>query len=127
MAGALKTAELAAEQGKDVWAVPGDITRETAFGTNRLIFDGASAVTQPGDPFSGLTEGTTYINRKENQMGAEEWLICDRLRKAGEQTVEQLVAGTGLSPSKVAQLVTLMEMKGFVETCMGRVFLNEGF
>ncbi len=43
--GALITAEFASEQGKEVFAVPGDIDREQSEGTNILIQDGAILVT----------------------------------------------------------------------------------
>ena len=39
--GAIITANYALEQGKDVFAIPGDITRKTSLGTNKLIQDGA--------------------------------------------------------------------------------------
>ena len=43
--GALITAEFALEQGKDVFAVPGDINKRESEGTNKLIQDGAYLVT----------------------------------------------------------------------------------
>ena len=43
--GALITAEFALEQGKEVFAVPGDIDKEQSEGTNILIQDGAILVT----------------------------------------------------------------------------------
>lgn len=43
--GALITAEFALEQGKDVFAIPGDITREQSKGCNELIKDGAILIT----------------------------------------------------------------------------------
>lgn len=42
--GALITARMALEMGKDVYAVPGDIDRETSLGCNRLIRDGAHPI-----------------------------------------------------------------------------------
>jgi DNA processing protein len=47
--GALITARLALEQGKDVLAVPGDITRATSEGCNLLIRDGAHPVLSSED------------------------------------------------------------------------------
>ena len=47
--GALITAEFALEQGKEVFSVPGDITRRQSKGCNELIKDGAFLVTSPQD------------------------------------------------------------------------------
>lgn len=42
--GALITADLALEQGRDVYAVPGDITSPNSIGTNKLIQEGAQII-----------------------------------------------------------------------------------
>ena len=47
--GALITAEFGAEQGKEVFAVPGDINKEQSEGCNLLIKDGANVVTSSQD------------------------------------------------------------------------------
>lgn len=47
--GSLITARLALEQGKDVFAVPGDLVHSSYLGTNKLIRDGAIAVFSPND------------------------------------------------------------------------------
>lgn len=47
--GSLITANLALEQGRDVFAVPGDISSDVSFGTNELIKDGAVPVTSASD------------------------------------------------------------------------------
>lgn len=47
--GSLITARLALEQGKDVFAVPGDLVHSSFLGTNKLIRDGAVAVFSPND------------------------------------------------------------------------------
>ena len=39
--GSLITADFALEQGKDIWAVPGNINSKNSEGTNKLIRDGA--------------------------------------------------------------------------------------
>ena len=47
--GALITAEFALEQGKEVFAVPGDINKKQSAGTNQLIKDGAILLTSATD------------------------------------------------------------------------------
>ena len=61
--GTLITARFAAEQGREVFAVPGHPLDPRAEGTNKLIKDGATLVTEAGDilaalaPLTGLSEG----------------------------------------------------------------------
>ena len=52
--GALITAEFALEQGKEVFAVPGDITKEQSEGCNELIKDGASLITNSQEIFDSI-------------------------------------------------------------------------
>ena len=52
--GALITARMALDQGKDVLAVPGDISRTTSEGCNLLIRDGAHPVLSSGDLIESL-------------------------------------------------------------------------
>ena len=47
--GAIITANLALEQGKEIFAVPGDITKKQSIGTNKLIKDGAFVITEVND------------------------------------------------------------------------------
>lgn len=53
--GALITARLAAEQGREVFAVPGDVNRRTSVGTNLLIRDGAVPVLGAADLIEALS------------------------------------------------------------------------
>lgn len=54
--GSLITARLALEQGRDVFAVPGDVTNSNYFGTNNLIRDGAKSVFSYMDILDGYIE-----------------------------------------------------------------------
>ena len=52
--GSLITADMALEQGKDVYAVPGRITDELSQGCNRLIKQGAGVILSPQDLLEDL-------------------------------------------------------------------------
>ena len=63
--GALITADLALEQGRDVFAVPGNIDSPNSAGTNALIRDGAKAVTSSRDilsEYEGLFPGRIHYD-----------------------------------------------------------------
>ena len=52
--GTLITVDFALEQGRDVYVIPGNIDRETSYGTNRLIKEGAKLVTEPEEILTDL-------------------------------------------------------------------------
>lgn len=56
--GALITARLALESGRDVWAVPGPIFNELSAGVNKLIAQGATPITSSDDLKQCLTENS---------------------------------------------------------------------
>ncbi|MDD5922065.1 MAG: DNA-processing protein DprA [Eubacteriales bacterium] len=124
--GALKTAEFAAEQGRSVFAVPGNIGSEQSLGTNKLIQDGAEIVTVIGDPFSalGITSFDDRNSASEQTFSAMERKILFLLRDRGEMLPEDIVESTNISPETILQTITILELKGAVYTSSGRVFLN---
>jgi predicted Rossmann fold nucleotide-binding protein DprA/Smf involved in DNA uptake len=64
--GALITAKDAVLQGRDIFALPGNVDSKTADGTNALIRDGATAVTCAND----LLEGYAYLYRDSIDLSA---------------------------------------------------------
>src|SRR5690606_40552014 len=69
----LITARLAAEQGREVFAVPGDVQRRTSVGTNLLIRDGALPILGADDLIEALTlvMGPPPIRSEERRVGKE--------------------------------------------------------
>ena len=59
--GALITASTALEQNKDIFAIPGDVTNAVAFGTNKLIKQGAKPITTAGDIIEEYTNKYSLI------------------------------------------------------------------
>jgi DNA processing protein len=123
--GSLITAERAAEQGRTVYAVPGNINRAMSFGCNKLIRDGALPIVVLDDIAKDLklVRGDVAARRAEG-LGAGERVVYAAVRRAGEMTVDELCAETGLPPQDVNGVVTALEMKGMVETAQGRVFAS---
>ncbi|MDO5028049.1 MAG: DNA-processing protein DprA [Bacillota bacterium] len=115
--GSLITARLAAEQGKEVFAVPGNINSLYSVGTNRLIQDGASPLLDIEDLKLALPD----LREKEQiamdlsclDLSAEEALVYQGIQE-GLDKLDNLVAKTGLPVATVSSTIILLEMKGLV-------------
>lgn len=81
--GALITARLAAEQGRDVFAVPGNIDQPSFVGSNRLLRDGAIMVSSGWDVLSEYEALFPDKIRKEDAP-AHQTAYPDEVRKAAE-------------------------------------------
>lgn len=77
--GSLITANLALEQGKDIFSVPGEISNSQAKGTNKLIFDGAKPI---GSAYDVLEE---YVVRYPHRLRLEN--LHDRNSRVYDKTV----------------------------------------
>ncbi|MBE6037478.1 MAG: DNA-protecting protein DprA [Clostridiales bacterium] len=126
--GSLITAELAAEQGREVFAVPGNINQVYSFGTNKLIRDGAIPIVSFDDVLEifGL-DRRAEVKRKAPKplLSPQEQRIADALRREGELSLNRLAEILQLPPGDLAAEVTYMEVKGLVSSQAGRIFLNE--
>lgn len=114
--GSLNTAAHALEQGRDVFAVPGDITRPMSRGCNRLIQQGAMPYLEPDDVLSLLFPAQK--KRKMAQVALvgdtdEETVILGLLR-AGMQQGEEILVKAGLAAAVFNQNITMLEIKGRV-------------
>jgi DNA processing protein len=123
--GSLITAERAAEQGRTVYAVPGNINRAMSFGCNKLIRDGALPVVVFDDIAKDLKlVRADTVERRAETLGADERAIYAAVCRRGEMTVDELCVETGLPPQDINGIITVLEMKGIVETAQGRVFAS---
>lgn len=114
--GAIITATVAAEQGRDVFAVPGNIFNASSRGTNRLIQDGAKLILDVADILDELnivhhnvqtrvvTEQIAPAN--ENEIKVLDYLSADPLH------IDDLVRMSGLSVPVVSSTLTILELKG---------------
>lgn len=119
--GALITATFAAEQGKDVFAVPGGIYSPQSKGTNRLIQQGASPLLDPKDILDLLD-----IHQVEHYKQASLMLPADevestllRILQLEPRTIDEIKALSGLAVEKISASLTMLELKGMVRQLNG--------
>lgn len=121
--GALITAEAAEEQGKQVYAVPGNITSHYSFGTNKLIHEGAMPLILLDDLFVDLGIRPAIAESTLKQLGTEEWKVYQILLEKGETGAEELSFAAGISIGKIHGILTVLEMKGMIFSAMGKFFV----
>lgn len=121
--GALITAELAAEQGREVCAVPGNIDSQYNLGNNKLIKDGARPITCPNDVLEVMNLDVIDENTAKRLLSDTEHLIFSMISERGEMTVDELCFRLEKPPSYVNSIVTVMELKGTVHTALGKIFI----
>ena len=122
--GSLITAECAAEQGREVFAVPANINSIYSIGTNKLIQDGATPIVVLDDIITGL--GIARKCKKTDAfeaLGEDEKQLIQGISSQGEVTVDQLCRGTGKSAAEIGAILTILEMKGWVQTSMGKIYI----
>lgn len=114
--GALITAEFAAEQGRDVFAVPGSILHAGSAGCNQLIQDGASPLLSIDDVLAHLElERRREFDHVRRAVPADERETRALYQLTGiPQHVDDLARELGLSTGELTGLLTTMELKGLV-------------
>lgn len=121
--GALITAELAGEFGREVMAVPGNINSIYNPGSNRLIADGAVPLVGLCDPLDCMGIVPETVRAGCSGLGDDEKKIMNVLEKGGELSIDSLSERTGMPPGKVNGIITVLQLKGLVHLSLGKVFV----
>ncbi|GAB4460114.1 MAG: DNA-processing protein DprA [Anaerolineales bacterium] len=123
--GALITAEFAAEQGREVFAVPGSILAPQSKGTNKLIQNGALPLLSVNDLMQALD-----LTRMGEQKAARKIMPGDPteaqlLSVIGSEPlhVDEIRNQAGLPIEKVSAALALMELKGMVRQVGGMQYV----
>lgn len=127
--GALITADIALEQGRDVFAVPGPINSKTSVGTNNLIKQGAKLVSCMEDIledyddivplFSGAPEQPVLPLLSEE----EKRIIEDIENEPGHFDV--LLERTGLNIGELSTLLLQLELRGIIAALPGNYYIKQ--
>ncbi len=130
--GALITAYLALEQGRDVFAVPGPATSARSRGANSLIKQGAKLVENIEDvlvEYAYLQPGRREKRSEAapqaiaGELSGEEGAIYQHLSLEPSH-IDQLAERTGLTVSLVGGLLTMLEVKGLARRLPGQYFIS---
>ncbi len=125
--GSLITAHHALEQGKDVFAVPGNINSIYSGGTNKLIKDGAFPLSDIDDILEEIYEIKQKSLKKKNdridysQLSDTEIKITEVL-KDGPVHSDIIIHKTGLDTSTVVSVLTILEIKGIIKELTSRTY-----
>lgn len=111
--GTLSTVAHALDQGRTVFAVPGNITSPLSAGCNHLIKQGAIPVTEAGDILSALGIGASAPQQLTLGGTLAETTILDLLR-AGIQDGDTLLLQSQLNTSDFNQALTMLELNGAI-------------
>ena len=132
--GALITARLAAEQGKDIFAVPGQIDNKMSRGPHRLLRDGAKLVEKLQDvieEIAPLSEHYLTLSKDQSKVAVQQAKKLIQSLNIQEQSLynltgsesvsaEVLLAQSHLTAGEFSQVLLSLEMKGLVQSLPGK-------
>ena len=114
--GSLITADLALEEGREVFAVPGEITSGLSRGSNALLRLGATPLTAAGDVLEAL--GIESVTPARPEISSSATTLLEVLAD-GSASIDELVGRTGLEAGSVAAALAELELAGLVASADG--------
>ncbi len=114
--GALITADLALEEGREVFAVPGEITSSLSAGTNALLRLGATAATSAADVLEAF--GLAPPDPATPTLSSAGEAVLVRIRET-PASADELVRAVGRDAAAVAAALTELELHGLLTEASG--------
>ena len=123
--GTFITVDQALDQGKEVLAVPGNITSWFSEGTNLLISEGAKIVTRGADVLDalGIIKNYAQVPSNQNSLASDEKLIYDCI---GFEPValDSIISTTNKTFSEVNYILVLLEINGLIQKIQGQRYIR---
>lgn len=126
--GSLITANFGLEFDRKVFAVPGPITSNLSAAPLKLIEKGAKLVVEPKDIIKQLGVTASYIDISDRKMGEglskDEIRILESIENEPLQ-FDEIVRRLKLDPSKLATILSMMEIKGLIKISAGNYSITQ--
>ncbi|MBI2590031.1 DNA-protecting protein DprA [Candidatus Berkelbacteria bacterium] len=113
--GTLSTARAALDANREVFAVPGSIFSPNSVGSHALLKSGAGLLHTPNDILEALGLEMKSSDRPVTQLTSVESVIFATLSHE-PMLLDDLITATQLTSSAIVSTLTLMEIKGLVQT-----------
>ena len=130
--GAMITARLALDLGREVWAVPGHINEQVSEGCNKLIFDGAYPYIND-EVFWGIQKEQKLLFKDQtniyslclDNLSLEEASIVKFLQRSGGHTIDNIANEVNMGAANVLKIIAILSAKEIVYTSApGRFSVN---
>lgn len=125
--GTLITVSAAAQQGRDVFAVPGPITSPLSVGPHALIRDGAGLATSASQVLEALKFSSTVPVERSlpRDLGSTERQVLGWMG-AEPRHAEDLAAACSLTAGEIQAMLTMLELHGLVRQLPGGQYIRIG-
>ncbi len=131
--GSLITAALALEQGREVFAVPGEVGASRTRGTHRLIRQGAKLVESAADIIEEIAP--QLVNRATLSRPSEPRILPQQARAEARKVyallqerpaqIDEVIESSGLTSAEVSEILLDLELQGYVRQLPGKRYTAE--
>lgn len=125
--GSLITADLALEQGKDVYALPGPFSSSLSRGCHLLIQQGAGILVSPSDFLEGIGRPAVRNGQKSDKnkkiLESPENMLYSCL-DFFPKSIDQLLDETSFAPGELLGLLTALELKGYAREVSNNYYVR---
>lgn len=116
--GALISANLTLEQGRELMCVPGSINNKNTEGIYKLLKNGATMVTTGDDVLNALN-WEIKVEKREEKVVKKEYLELYNIISIEPKGFDELQTATGISTDELLTILTMMEVDGLIEQVEG--------